>query len=186
MVISAHDGFPRWVGSGADYLEIDIRRDREGTFLLSHDELQPGSVNLTLDAVEPAAGALQLDLKESGYEAELIRHVLQRFPAERLIVTTAEDESISAIKDQFPHIRAGLTVAEDVNVATRLRVQQCRADFLALHHLYAKRFGNYGVPVWLWTVDDERLLKRHLNDARIDGIITNRPDLALRLRKDRS
>lgn len=186
MLISAHDGFPRWAGSGADFLEIDVRRTKEGVFVLSHDEVKPGAVSVTFDEVEPGAGALQLDLKEEGDEVDLVHDVLQRFPADRLVVTTAEDQSISAVKARFPNIRAGLTVAEDVNDATRRRVQRCGADFIALHHLYAKRFGEYGVPVWLWTVDDENLLKRYLKDKRIEAIITNRPDLALRLRKDRS
>jgi glycerophosphoryl diester phosphodiesterase len=183
VLISAHDGFPRWVGCGADFLEIDIRRTKQGVFILSHDEPLPGAVSLMLDEVRSVTERLQLDLKDDpGFELEL----LSRFPADRVVVTTAEDESIKTVKDHFPTIRAGLTLAEDVDDSTRQRVKACGADFIALHHLYAKRFGEYGVPVWLWTVDDKRLLKRYLNDKRIEAIITNRPDIALRLRKDRS
>jgi glycerophosphoryl diester phosphodiesterase len=182
VLIVAHDGFPRSTGAGADFLEIDIRRTKDGVFVLSHDEPEPGAKNTALDEVRDVSERLQLDLKQPGLVADLLR----QFPAGRIVVTTAFDESIRAVKDQFPQVRAGLTLAEKVNDSTRQRIQACGADFIALDHRYAKRFGDYGVPVWLWTVDDERLLKRFLKDTRIEALITNRPDLALGLRKDRS
>ena len=43
-----------------------------------------------------------------------------------------------------------------------------------------------GVPIWVWTVDDKRLMQRFIKDRRIEAIITNRPDLALRLRSERA
>lgn len=182
MLIVAHDGFPRWVDAGADFLEIDIRRSKDGVFVLSHDEPEPGAKNITLDETRGLSERLQLDLKEPDLVADLLR----RFPADRVVVTTAIDDSITQVKDQFPQVRAGLTLGEKVNDSTRKRIQACGADFIALDHRYAKRFGDYGVPVWLWTVDDEPQLERFLKDKRIEAIITNRPDLALRLRKDRS
>jgi glycerophosphoryl diester phosphodiesterase len=65
------------------------------------------------------------------------------------------------------------------------------ADFIALDHQYASEEAltfceRNRIAVWLWTVDDKRLLKRCMRDRRIEGLITNRPDLALKLRRARS
>jgi glycerophosphoryl diester phosphodiesterase len=38
-------------------------------------------------------------------------------------------------------------------------------------------------PVFVWTVNDEEMLGRLLNDRRIYAIITDRPDLAASLRE---
>jgi glycerophosphoryl diester phosphodiesterase len=181
VIVSAHDGYPRWLSSGADYIEIDIRRTPEGAIVLSHDELTPGAKHVALDEVLDAAGGrigLQLDLKEPGYELDLVGRALQRCPAEKLAVTTDMAESLRIIKDSFPAVRTGLTAR---------RIEPTTADFIALDQRYANDGSlNGAVPIWLWTVDDRRLIERYVKDPRVAGIITNRPDLALRLRSARS
>jgi glycerophosphoryl diester phosphodiesterase len=185
LIVSAHQGYPRLLNSGADFLEIDIRRNKDGVTVISHDEPRPGRKHVTLDEVLDAAAGrvgLQLDLKEPGYEVELIRSALDRLPPDKLVVTTEVEDSIRLIKDQFPEIRAGLT--------TR-RVEPNHADFIALDQRYASDGAlalaeRYGIKVWVWTVDDRRLMERFVSDRRVEGLITNRPEEALKLRSARS
>ncbi len=185
LIVSAHRGYPRWLNSGADFLEIDIRRTQGGVIVISHDELQPGDNHVTFDEVLHAAAGrigLQLDLKQPGYELELVRSALDRLPPEKIVVTTEMDESIHLIKDRFPEVRVGLTSE---------RVEPGPADFIALDQQYANASAlnaaeRYGIEVWVWTVDDRRLMQRFIKDRRVAGIITNRPDLALKLRTARS
>ena len=185
LIVSAHQGYPRLLNSGADFLEIDIRRSRDGAIVISHDEPRPGGKHVTLDEVLQAARGrigLQLDLKEAGYEVELIRSALERLPPEKLVVTTEMEDSIRLIKEQFPQIRAGLTTQ---------RIEPNRADFIALDQRYASDDAlalaeRYGIKVWVWTVDDRRLMERFIKDRRVEGLITNRPEEALKLRSARS
>ena len=185
LIVSAHQGYPRWLNSGADFLEIDIRRTQDGVIVISHDELQPGDNHVTFDEVLNAAAGrigLQLDLKQPGYELELVRSALDRLPPEKIVVTTEMDESIHLIKDRFPEVRVGLTSE---------RVEPGPADFIALDQQYASDDAlataeRYGIKVWVWTVDDRRLMERFVNDRRVEGLITNRPDVALKLRTARS
>jgi len=185
LIVSAHRGYPRWVNSGADFIEIDVRRNADGVYVVSHDELQPGTEHPTLDeALDAAAGrvGVQLDLKENGDDLEVVLAALGKCPANKLAVTSGLSESIRAIKDQFPDIKAGLT---------RQHVEETDADFIALDQSYATDealdfCARHAIPVWVWTVDERKLMKRLIKDKRIAGIITNRPDLALRLRRDRS
>jgi len=174
--VIAHDGYPRWLNSGADFLEVDIRRNGHGEFVLAHDAPKPDSLRLT--QVLSSGAPLQLDLKESGYEVELMSYVRNI----EFVVTTPHRESIERIKERFPHVKAGLT---------RTTPELSTADFVALDQRYVDDgvlafCAEHALEVWIWTVDDPARLKRYINDARVAAVITNRPDLALRIRSDRS
>jgi glycerophosphoryl diester phosphodiesterase len=185
VIVSAHQGYPRWVDSGADYIEIDIRRNCQGVIIVAHDKPKSGANHATLTQVLEKAGGrvgIQLDLKESGHELEVVKAALEHCLASMLAVTSPNYESIRAVKDMYPQVRVGLT---------RQYVEETDADFIALdqRHATAKALdfcAQRAIPVWVWTVDDEKLMKRFVEDRRIAGVITNRPDLALRLRSARS
>jgi len=55
VIVSAHAGYPRLVNSGADYIEVDVRRNADGMFVISHDEPKPGGKLPMLDEVLDAA-----------------------------------------------------------------------------------------------------------------------------------
>jgi len=171
VIVSAHDGYPRWLHSGADFIEVDIRRDAGGEIILAHDEPRPGDRYPTLDQVLAEIGGrsgLHLDLKEAGFEIELVARVLARLPPHKVVATPDFGESIRAIKERFPEVRVS------------------PVDFVAVDN---DKLGDYSgppLPIWVWTVDDKKSMKRYLKDARIEGIITNRPDVALKLTRARS
>src|SRR6266852_4408036 len=114
---------------------------------------------------------------------------------------TGGDDSIRAIKGTFPTARAGLTLGEDLEGAPlwrylrarwselfpAVRLRRCHADFAAVHQrLAGLRVLDYcarvHLPAWVWTVDDEVNIARFIDDPRVAVLITNRPDLALRIR----
>jgi glycerophosphoryl diester phosphodiesterase len=171
VIVSAHDGYPRLLSSGADFIEIDVRRDAAGAIILAHDEPRPGRRYPTLDEVLAqidGRSGLHLDLKEAGFEPELMAKVLARLPPYKVVATPDFSESVRAIKERFPEVRVS------------------PVDFVAVDHDKLADYSSPGLPIWVWTVDDKRSMKRFMQDARIEGIITNRPDLALKLRKARS
>ncbi len=181
MIVSAHNGYPHWLNSGADFIEVDIRRTAQEVLVLAHDVLQPNRKYVELDEVLDAACGkigLQLDLKEEGYEVALMNRVLEKCAPDKVVVTTDQAESLRKIKAAFPKVRTGWT---------RRHVEPTDADFIALDQAYATDHAlNFGVPIWLWTVDDSQLMERIFTDKRVAGLITNRPDRALRLRSGRS
>jgi glycerophosphoryl diester phosphodiesterase len=219
--LPAAERYRRAIELGVDFVEFDVRRTADNVHVIHHDhhtasgriirdfahrdligELGPEA--LTFDELlEIAAGrvGLHLDLKESGYEAEIVHLALARCRPDRLVITGA-DASIRTIKLQFPDLRAGLTLGDDVThlapwlkVRERLselfpgrRLARCRADFVAVHHqlagLTVLRFcARKHMPAWVWTVDEEPAIARFMADARVTTLITNRPDIALRLRR---
>jgi glycerophosphoryl diester phosphodiesterase len=218
--LPAAERYRRAIALGVDFVEFDVRRTRDGVTIISHDDCtisgrairdfpyrelieELGSEALTFDELlDVAAGhvGLHLDLKETGYEADIVRAVLDRCPADRLVITSG-DLVVHTIKEQFPHVRAGLSIGDDLRgvspwlkVRVRLgelfprrRLERCHADFVAVHQQLARLTmldycESHGIPAWVWTVDDEPGIARFLDDRRVTAVITNRPDIALKLR----
>jgi len=185
LIVSAHNGYPRHLNSGADFIEVDVRRTKAGVVVLAHDALRLDRQYDTFDEVLDAACGkigIQIDLKETGYEVELVTRALERCAPDKVAVTTPDYESIRKIKEKFPEIRAGLT---------RRHVEQTDADFLCLDQQYVTNEAlsfceQNNIDVWVWTVDDMSLMRRLVSSGRIQGVITNRPDRALKLRSARS
>ncbi len=62
------------------------------------------------------------------------------------------------------------------------------ADFLVanwqlLRFGFLERMSWENIPVFVWTVNDEEMIRKLLHDERVAGIITDRPDLAISLRQ---
>lgn len=173
MLIVAHTGYPALLDSGADFIEIDVRR-HNGVIIDAHDEPKPGAGHATLDEIVEAISrrglGLHLDLKESGYETELVSRALDRLPADRVVATPDFEESVRVIKQKFPRVRVS------------------PIDFIALDQRDAtpQRLDRAAVPVWVWTVDQVRLMRRFIGEPRVEALITNRPDRAIKLRSRRS
>jgi glycerophosphoryl diester phosphodiesterase len=214
------DSFRKALEAGYDYVELDVRRTADGVMVVHHDPVtaaghpineltwaayqrELGDQALALDDLLAIAGRahgrLHVDIKEPGYEVEIVRRLLQHLPVSRFVVTSG-DSSVLAVKTAFPEITAGLSLGEEIDqyrpwrkLTTRLselfpagRVRRCRADFVAVEHRLARahvlRYARRaGLPAWVWTVDGDAEIARHLRDPRIAVLITNHPELARRL-----
>lgn len=218
--VPAAERYRRAIELGVDFVEFDVRRTRDGVTVIFHDDLtasgravrglsyrelaeELGPEAMTLDQLlEVAAGraGLHLDLKETGYEAEIVRAALASCPVDRLVITSG-DEAIRTIKERFPHVRAGLSIGDEISglapwmklrvrlseLFPRGRLEQSHADFVAVHQQLAgltvlRYCESRGMPAWVWTVDDEPGIARFLADPRVTTLITNRPEVAMRLR----
>ena len=219
--LPAAERYRRAVELGVDYVELDVRRTLDGLYVNYHDHVTPNgrsTARLTYAALKDELGpelllldelfdvvagraGLHVDLKETGYEAEIMQLIIGRAGVDRFVVTTGEVESIRTIKEQFPTVRAGLTLGTDMKGAQawvapkeRLaelfptpRLRRSRADFVAAHAQLARlRLLRYcarrGMACWVWTVDEEKEIARFMADRRVTTLITNRPEIALRLR----
>jgi glycerophosphoryl diester phosphodiesterase len=218
--VPAAERYRRAIELDVDFVEFDVRRTRDGVTVIFHDDRtvsgrevralshrelaeELGPEAMTLDELfDVAAGrvGLHLDLKETGYEAQIVHAALDRCPVDRLVITSG-DAAIRTIKEQFPHVRAGLSIGEEINhlapwmklrvrmseLFPRGRLERCHADFVAVHQQLAgltvlRYCESHGIDAWVWTVDDEPGMARFLADPRVKTLITNRPEVAMRLR----
>ena len=220
--LPAAERYRRAIELGVDYVELDVRRTLDGLYVNYHDHVTPSgraTAGLSYAALKDELGAelllldelfdvvagrvgLHIDLKEAGYESEITRLLLSRVAVNRFVVTTGDVESIRTIKEQFPTVRAGLTLGTDMKgaqawVALRERLaelfptprlKRSHADFVAAHEQLARlRLLGYcarrGMACWVWTVDEEKEIARCMADHRVTTLITNRPQIAIQLRQ---
>jgi glycerophosphoryl diester phosphodiesterase len=219
--LPAAERYDRAIRLGVDFVELDVRRTSDARYVNYHDHVTPSGRPIAratfsdlkaelgaellelgeiLDVVAGRAG-LHVDLKQTGYESEVLRAVIGRCNTDRFVVTTGEVDSIRLIKDQFPQVRAGLTLGTDMKNAhawTTLqermgelfpgpRLRRSHADFVAAHEQLARvRLLDYcarrAMGCWVWTVDDAKEIARFMADSRVTTLVTNRPDIAVGLR----
>ena len=188
--VPAADRYRHAIELGADFVEFDVRRTRDGVTVIFHDdrtasgrevrglsygelEEELGPEAMTLDELlDVAAGrvGLHLDLKEAGFEAEIVRAALDHSPLDKLVITSGDAE-IRTIKEQFPEVQAGLSIGEDINglspwlklrvrlseLFPRGRLERCHADFVAVHQQLAgltvlRYCESQRIPAWVWIV----------------------------------
>lgn len=205
---------------GVDFVEFDVRKTNDGVCVICHDDCtlsgrlihdfayreltaELAGEALTYEELLGIAGGrvgLHLDLKETGYETEVVNLALAAGPLDRLVVTGG-DATIRNVKERFPLVRAGLSLGDDLKrispwlaPGVRLselfpgrRIETSHADFVAAHQQLAELnllrwCDRRGIDAWVWTVDEERDIERFMNDSRVATLITNRPEVALRLR----
>jgi glycerophosphoryl diester phosphodiesterase len=142
-----------------------------------------------------------LDLKDTGGEETVVGLAQAILGAGQFIVTTLEDPSVAAIKARFPDVPTALSLGRGLKAASWPRqatvrrselfpvprVRACGADWVAVNRQLARagvvaRCHRAGIKTMVWTVDDDREILRWLADPRVDVLITNRPQYAVRTR----
>jgi glycerophosphoryl diester phosphodiesterase len=210
------DAFRSAIDVGAEMIEVDTRPTRDGTFVSSYaveidgqpiaklsDANLPGSVPPVAEVIALARDAgvpVLLDLKDVGYEHEVVELATSILPQDRFRITTLEDESVAKISRAYPDVQVALNLGRSApedplaRVRTRLselfplaRARACGARFLTVNYRHAalgvvRQADRAGYPVFVWTVDDPGRLARWLADKRIEGVITNRPTTAMRIK----
>src|SRR5437660_3426123 len=212
---ATYEAFEHSVTTGAEYVEFDIRRTRDHALVVHHgaqvgrprrrvselryaelSELAGYRVPLVRDVMRLLAGraAGHLDLKETGYEHEVIELAMAELGPDNFVATTLEDSSVATIKRSFPQVRTALSLGKDLRGTPRSRwagvraselfplsrIRSCGADWVAVNYTLA-RLGvlracrQAGVGVMVWTVDSDRLIDHFVGDQHVSVLITNRP-----------
>jgi glycerophosphoryl diester phosphodiesterase len=214
MVDNSLAAFEQAISLGAEMIEFDVRRTHDGKLIAFHDGLLGGAAVGSLthaeigrraghlpprleEVLELARGriALDVELKESGYLSEVVA-ALGDGP---MVITSFLDEVIAEVKRLRPEVQAGLLLgfapphphlrALLSELGPIPRARACHADFVAPHFALARlgllqRADEAGLPVFVWTVNDERTLRRLLSDDRVTAVITDVPARALELRAE--
>lgn len=233
VAISAHsasgapvtrESFQEAVLSGAEYVEFDVRKTRDGTLVAFHNAAAGNSgllvKDLTYHALCEIAGypvpqvsevmsmlagkAIgHIDLKEPGYEDEVVELALAQLGGGNFIVTSLDDNSILRIKNSYPKVQAALSLGRDLagmpmikRVAARLRellplsrIRSCQADWVAVNHKLARlgvlrQCARHDIGTMIWTVNSDKLIDQLLTNSRVRVLVTDRPEHALRRRAD--
>lgn len=213
------EAFERAIALQADMVEFDVRRTRDRQIIVYHDpeigrrpirkltfaeirQLDP-AVPLLEEVLELCQHRIHLDveLKEMGYEPQVMRLLMRYFDPDRFVVTSFHPFTLKRVKRCFPDTTTGFLFSEvtaDVcrslrwgAKSVRDRIRRMKVDFVAPDwqlldaKVLAQALGD-DRPVWVWTVNDEIVMQSLMQDLRIEGIITDRPDVGMQIRSQAS
>jgi glycerophosphoryl diester phosphodiesterase len=212
------ESFEKAIALGADMIEFDVRRTKDNIFVAHHDESiqskriqestyekisdmarkQGFSIPTIEEVLKSTRGKIRLDveLKEGGYEREIVVLLSKYFKEDQYVITSFNDSSLKTIKDDYPEIKVGLLLGKlKASFLTRMleffpteTYKKAKADFLVAHWKllrwgFLERARRNHQPVIVWTVNDEKMMRRFFKDNRVYAMITDKPDLAVSLKK---
>jgi glycerophosphoryl diester phosphodiesterase len=218
--------FEAAIALGVDAVELDVRRTSDGVLVVHHNASRRGvpvamltySALIRLSRYEPpvldtvldlCAGrvAVDVEIKEPGYEAEVIEKASRRFSRQQLLYTSFEESVVSRIRELDPGAHCGLLLgpgrlrsrAQRYEALPFDLAERCGANALVVHQWLAPLRGRTrrvpgtgllaearmrGFPMLVWTVNGPQRLRAYLADGRVAGIITDLPGLALETRRE--
>ena len=210
------ESFDKAIQMGADMIEFDVRKSLDGVFIAHHNaDLHSKRISSidyeeikTIDRDVPSVedifrltqGKIKLDieLKEAGYEKEVVNLALEFFSIDDFIITSFNGDCMSAVKRYHPQIRVGLILGRHqfakallTKISSGFPIRWARkagADYLVLDYNLAgdrllKTAKDNDLEVMVWTVNDRQDIQRFLSNDLVCGVITNYPDVAVELKE---
>lgn len=129
------EAFLKGIELGADMIEFDVRRTKDGVLIVYHDEdvfgknisdnnfeflklfalkkdLQIPTLKETLIALKGKTQPV-VEIKEEGYEKEVVKEIKEYFSIHDFVVISFIDNVIKKIKIDFPEVTAGLLLGDE-------------------------------------------------------------------------
>ena len=206
------ESFQAALDNGVHMIEFDVLPTRDGRLVLAHDPVDAASREpVTLEeGLEHFAGEayadveLDVDLKSTGYEAEVVEALERHGLIERSLVTSTYMSTMDRLGELNPRIRRGWSAPRAKRDYTKSvlgpmvlgllllwrhvmpvharwllrtgRVEALMVHFLLVSPALVRAVHGEGGQVYVWTVDDEARIER-LESMGVDGVITNDPRL---------
>jgi len=214
------EAFEKAMALGVDAVEFDVRRTADDVLVVHHNaRVTPNTQRIALSPYEKVQKAargrgyevptldevldvcrgrvsIDVELKETGYEEEVIEAVLKKFDLRHVMFKSFRESCVKKLMSYEPSLFAGLLLGYKIDISKGsglrkkisplARVQRTGAQFVSPHWRllrrgFIDRMHEAGLPVFTWTVNDPRVALRLIRRG-VDGIITNVPDEMATLR----
>lgn len=144
---------------------------------------------------------LDIEIKEEGYEEEIIEMILKYLTFSEFQIRSFSEKTIKRVKEICPDIYAILLIGAEKpkygifsrfgEIFPKAKVRRSNCDAVSPHYRlvilgFVRRMHSLNKPVYVWTVNDEKIMNKIIYKAKADGIVTNYPDIALKTREKRS
>jgi glycerophosphoryl diester phosphodiesterase len=204
------EAFQKAIDLRADMIEFDVRRTQDRHYVIHHDLHIAGKplnemtlrevreIARTLDfhvpelvevlALTRGRIGLDIELKEEGYEREIVRLVGGLLTEADFIVSSFHAGCLARVKQYRAGVRTGLIFNDAAALTTA--ILEGDTDWLLPARNLAEgklleSMSRSGKKIAVWTVNETKQMRRLLEDDRIEGIITDRTDAALAVRAGR-
>jgi glycerophosphoryl diester phosphodiesterase len=202
--------FMQAIEDGADFIEFDVRRAKDGNLVVHHDaeisgiplknlkiseineiSLQNGyEVPVLEDVLRHCVNRIILDveIKETDIARDAVRKILRYYSPDGFLITSFLDNALLDVSTNHPEIKTGLLFDDTTAEFLEKRIVKIKPDFLLPH------FSCYNIDVMelsaklglrsiLWTVNDESEMRRFIADPLVAGIISDYPKIGAEIQK---
>jgi len=149
------------------------------------------------EALRLSAGkaAVKIEIKAEGYEDEVVETALKFLKPDTFSIISFNYGSLQKIKSKYHHIRTGLILDFEgshffkaINFLGRQKRLAKNIDFIVIHKLMWQagmmKILPKHLPMAVWPADNPKFIRQLLKHHRVDGLVSNLPDLALQLKKE--
>ena len=123
-----------------------------------------------------------------GIEQKVIDMIRRFGLSERIVLSSFNHYTLVRCKQIAPELPCGILyecrIAEPQEYAKRLGMEYLHPCELFVTDAELAKYVRAGVPVSPWTVDDPERMRYFLSRDGVYALMTNRPDVALRMREE--
>jgi len=210
---NSYEAFDKTLDLGGEWVELDVRKTKDEKFIAFHDENIDGEpvssmsfieikekrkeIETLEDILSKYKNKLKFDIeiKEEGDEEKILKIVKKYLFPKDFFISSFSEETLLKVKGLAPEVKTGLLIDKNKNIIKKFfsffpekKLKKVKADFVIAHYsttklLFFQRMKHLKIPVFVWTVNSEKKLKKLLKKS-LDGIITDRPDRGLKIKRE--
>jgi glycerophosphoryl diester phosphodiesterase len=196
--------FGKAIDMGANAVELDVRRSKDGNLIISHDDnlkkvfgadLPVSKTSLeelkhatdgrivtleeALHFIDGKVEKILVELKEAGDEKKVIEEIRRGKLEDRVIIVSFLEEALAHIRKLDRKIETGLIYARfrnPMDAAMKLGARYLVALYRFVHTKDIEKAHKNGLKVLVWTINTREEAIEYVSKG-VDGIATDRPDI---------
>jgi glycerophosphoryl diester phosphodiesterase len=198
------ESFRKAIDLGVNALELDVRQSKDRKLIISHDdnlkkvfgkdlllneatleELKQMTDNrvATLDEalhfIDRKVERILVELKEAGYEKQVLEVITKEKVQDRVIVVSFHEEALARVRKLDKKIETGLIYAkfkDPVDTALKLDARYLLPLFRFVHTRDVEKAHKSNLKVIVWTINTKEEAKEFIAKG-VDGIASDKPDI---------
>ena len=198
------ESFEKAVTLGVDAVELDVRISKDAALVISHDDnlkrvfgkdvllnqstlkelkdLTGGKILTLGEALHFLRGKVRkilVELKETGFEKEVLDVIGKEKLREKVIVVSFHEEALSRLREHDNKIEAGLIYArfkKPIDTALSLNLQYLIPLYRFVHRRDVQKAHKNNLKVIVWTINRRDEAMSYIAKG-VDGIATDKPEI---------
>ncbi|OGE87780.1 MAG: hypothetical protein A3J07_03650 [Candidatus Doudnabacteria bacterium RIFCSPLOWO2_02_FULL_49_13] len=174
--------FQKAVELGVDMVETDLRRDKAGQIVLSHNNSSKLNLTTLAEALGVITVPVNLELKQAGLEREVLS-AIKNFSSS-VLISSKYPKILQKIRALDESVQLGLVIGKAnwflipfiPKLDKVLKLYSIHPKTFLAKKLLIQRFRRLGKKVFVWTVNNPTQFQK-LKALGIDGVFTDYPNI---------
>jgi len=198
------NSFKRAIELGANAIEMDVRKSQDSKLIIIHDnnlkrvfgkdvlvnqktlkelkqltENKIPTLHEALKFINQSVEKILVELKEIGYEKEVLNAVKKEKLRESVIIVSFHEQALSKIRAFDKEIETGLIYAKHrnpIDTALIFKAKYLVPLYRFVHTKNVENAHNKNLKMIVWTINTEQEAKEYKAKG-VDGIASDKPDI---------